>query len=542
MGGSPDRRFSFRTTQHSRRDGETLLAALARDRMPLLRRSVRYHRPQGPFCGVGLCDGCAVRVNGRPNVRACRYEPAEGDVITTEPARTSRNGDVGRAIGPAGPGGPDARHGLRQPSFVTRLYQRFIRRLSGTAAPLTDAAAPALASPPLERSCDVAIVGAGAAGRAVAAELIARGIRPVILERALHPPPLDDSEILGATTARSLSASTGSPERRFTLVAYREPAQDIRIHARSLVLTTGAYDATMLFGGNDRPGVLSAEAALVLGTSPRKPPFRRAVVVGGGARAAEVLEGCGDSIDAVVAPGEIRPEVVRAASDRGVLLYPRSLLLGAVGRRRVRAVRLRGRAGGVAITVPCDAVILAHRRIPETQLFLEAGAALEWRPSAAAYFPTIGANGATTVPGLFAGGSVAGVAASELTTDAAAIAAAVSEGAGPASATEARAPASAPIELVGYYRELLHEPEHGRWVGCRCEDVLLSEVEDAARSGSRGIEAVQRYSRLGTGFCQGRYCLPDALLLLSILEDRPPSAVGSTPRAGPVPLSDRRFN
>src|SRR5208283_4339330 len=47
--------------------------------------------------------------------------------------------------------------------------------------------------------------------------------------------------------------------------------------------------------------------------------------------------------------------------------------------------------------------------------------------------------------------------------------------------------------------------------------------ERAVRSGYRGIEVVKRYTSLGSGICQGRYCLPDALLLLSILEDRPPA-------------------
>jgi hypothetical protein len=71
-------------------------------------------------------------------------------------------------------------------------------------------------------------------------------------------------------------------------------------------------------------------------------------------------------------------------------------------------------------------------------------------------------------------------------------------------------------------------------------DVLVSEVERAVRSGYRGIEVVKRYSSLGSGICQGRYCLPDALLLLSILEDRPPSEVGyitQRPPVVPTPLA-----
>jgi hypothetical protein len=88
--------------------------------------------------------------------------------------------------------------------------------------------------------------------------------------------------------------------------------------------------------------------------------------------------------------------------------------------------------------------------------------------------------------------------------------------------------------LEGYYRELLRVPRRGRWIACPCEDVLLEEIEAATRRGYRGIEVVKRYTGVGTGLCQGRYCLPDALLLLSIAEGRPPPEVGYITQRPPV--------
>ena len=61
-------------------DGETLLgrrgesvasALLAADQW-LLGRSVKYHRPRAAFCLAGSCGSCLVRIDGRPNIRACR--------------------------------------------------------------------------------------------------------------------------------------------------------------------------------------------------------------------------------------------------------------------------------------------------------------------------------------------------------------------------------------------------------------------------------------------------------------------------------------
>lgn len=542
MGGEPERRFFFRGRTRSFRDGETLLGALSRDGLPLLHRSIQYHRPQGPFCGIGHCTGCLVRVNGRPNVRACRHEPAEDDVVSTENAWPSANWDLFAAIGFLAPAGVDTLRGLRRPAFATKFYQRLVRRLAGTGDPPSSEAARALAAPPLERSCEVAVVGGGDAGRAIAAALVAGGVRPVVLERELRPPAVPGADLLSATTAVFLPAPLDGAPQRFTLLAFGEPARGVRLDVRSVVLATGGYDASLLFQGNDRPGVLSADAALAL-TAPgaRRPPFRQAVVVGGGTRTAQVIERCGDSVDAVVALGEIRPEVVRAASDLGILLYPRSFVLGTVGRRRVRAVRLRARGSGTTTTIPCDAVVLAHRRVPNTQLFFQAGAKMDWRPDVGAYFPNVRPDGATSVPGLFAAGFVAGSAPAEYASQAETVAAAVVAKVGERPAAPPRPVGPfPPTELVGYYRELLQVPGHGRWVVCPCVDVLLSEVEEAVRSGYRGIEVIKRYSSLGTGICQGRYCLPDALLLLSILENRPPSEVGyitQRPPVVPTPLA-----
>ena len=93
----------------------------------------------------------------------------------------------------------------------------------------------------------------------------------------------------------------------------------------------------------------------------------------------------------------------------------------------------------------------------------------------------------------------------------------------------------------GIFRELLPIlPKWSKTLACACEDVLLHELVEANERGYLGIEVTKRYTGLGTGLCQGRYCLPDALLLLSQWEDRPPSEVGyitQRPPVVPTPLS-----
>jgi len=160
---------------------------------------------------------------------------------------------------------------------------------------------------------------------------------------------------------------------------------------------------------------------------------------------------------------------------------------------------------------------------------------MEWRRDAGAYFPSLD-RGATSVPGLYAAGEAAGV----LDREAAAASGEVAANSALGGAPEAGAAAlpvddRGPNELEGYYRELLHAPRGGgKWVLCPCEDVLLHEVEAASAAGFRGIEVIKRMTGVGTGLCQGRYCLPDALLVLALLEARAPSEVGYITQRPPV--------
>lgn len=483
-----------------------LLEALSDDGLPQVVRSVRYHRPRAPFCGMGYCTGCLVRVNDQPNVRSCRVPVRTGDRVESENSWPSPRFDVLGALDLLFPHGIDTLRGFRRPAWATRAYQRVVRRLSGygsvpTSAPPTPGSAPRLLR------ADVVVVGAGPAGRAAANEQLARGARTVLVDREARATELDGAVMLRGATAAFLPPPRAAASPPFVLLGADEEGGAFSVRSPTVVVATGSYDAGLLFEGNDRPGVVTADLALRLGSDRRGAPFRRAVVVGGGPRAAAVLARLGPSVGAIVAPGEIRPEVTRRASDLGIPLYPRSLVVRAIGRRRVRSLRLRTRGGGPPFELDCDSVILAHRRLPNAQLLFQAGARMVWRPEPGGYFPELGPEGATSVAGLWAVGSVAG----------------------PSGPVSSLAP-----ELEGYYRELLREPRRGKWIACACEDVLLEEVERAVAGGYRGIEVVKRYSGLGTGLCQGRYCLPDALLVLAIREGRPPPEVGFITQRPPV--------
>ncbi len=504
-------------------EGSPVLSAFGRG-VPIVQRSIRFHRPRAAFCGVGYCTQCLVRVNGVPNVRACTYRPADGDRVSVENAWPSPRLDIYGILDFLFPRGIDTARGFRRPAFAVPLYQRVVRRLAGTGH-LSDHASTPPRGPNPERATDVLVVGAGSSGRLSAKKAAQRGDSVAIVDRAPMAPASTDGSIQWSTTAVFLPGPQPGDGRPFRLITVG-PEGAVSNAAREVVVATGSYDAGLWFAGSDRPGVLTADAALALTAQQGAPPFRRAMVFGTGPRVRLVLDRLGPAVDCVAAPGTIEPELANQAATLGVDLYPRILLSSASGRSRVRSVRLAPRGRGTPFDVAVDAVVLAHRRMPSVQLLFQAGAAMRFDRTIGAYLPVVSADGATSVPGLFAVGECAAGS--------------------PSNASPTPSPGSPasgiPGEMEGYYREFLSAPRPpGKIVACPCEDVLLPELEHASRKGYRGLEVVKRYTGLGTGLCQGRYCLPEALLALSIWEGRPPSEVGfitQRPPVVPVPLGD----
>lgn len=513
--------------------GPTLLRALARRGLPILQRSIRYHRPRAPFCGVGQCTQCLVRVNGVPNVRACRYVPSPGDLVRTENAWPSPRHDLLGALDLLFRHGLDTLHGFRRPALATPIYHRVIRRLSGYGR-LPDPG-PTLMPPGETIETDVLVVGSGISGRTAAETLVREGGAVTVVDRQLDVRPVVGARSIAATTVVFLPPPHPDSPRPFTALLARDGLGGITLRARRVVLAPGTYDAGLWFGGSDRPGVMTSEGAEALfGASP-SPGFRRAVVVGCGERAAGILDRWGERVEAVVAPGAIPPEVAGRASALDIPLYPRTLVLAAHGRSRVRSVELVARGGGTPFRVSADAVLLAHRRLPNPQLFFQAGARMLWRAEGGAYYPEVDPSGATTVPGLYAVGSASGTVGAEGARTSGERAAESILGRPASGAEPRRLDPERPGEMEGYYRELLTRPRTGgKWIACACEDVLLEEIEEASRRGYRGIEVIKRYTSLGTGLCQGRYCLPDTLLLLARLEGRTAREVGYITQRPPV--------
>src|SRR5467141_2470314 len=113
-------------------EGDTVAAALLRARITTFTRSIKYHRPRGPFCLAGSCGQCLMRVDGVPSLQACRVRAQEGMVCERQNAPLGFvESDVFRAADFLFPEGLDHHHLLTGSRVLGRMALEVARRLAG---------------------------------------------------------------------------------------------------------------------------------------------------------------------------------------------------------------------------------------------------------------------------------------------------------------------------------------------------------------------------------------------------------------------------
>jgi len=352
--------------------GEPAAVALVAAGRLALARSPKFHRPRGPACLAGACDGCLARVDDVPNVMTCRVPAVEGMRIETQNVVGSRETDLLRVADWFFPDGMNHHELLAGVPGVRRVVQGIARQIAGVGrlAALEGAGVPGVATRPgRRREVDALVVGAGAAGMAAALELAKRGRRVEIVDDDLVAgggagvlARLGEPGWSGLIQAFDALVANGSAVLRTRTTAAGVYGDDVLVAsdaggdpvevvtARTLVLAVGCHDGSLAFEGNDVPGILSARAGcrlLVHGVAP-------------GRRVALVSEASPGPFGAAFA--RLHPEVTRVAG----------LPLRVTGRARVKTVVVL--AGPDEREIACDALLLDAPPSPAYALVIQAGA------------------------------------------------------------------------------------------------------------------------------------------------------------------------
>lgn len=521
-------RFSFDGSPVTARPGQSLAAALTAAGYRRLGESAEG-TARGLFCGMGICQGCLVTVDGTPDRRACMTVAAEGIVVTTR----------------AGPPPLDT------PS-----------RLPETP--------PARIVEP-----DVLVVGSGAGGLAAAIAARAAGARVMVLDEMPAPGGQYYKQAAGggAIDARQAEGAALLAEARSSggeIVAGAEvwgafegllflaeaDGAPLIARPRTAIVATGACERPSIVPGWTLPGVTTTGAAQSLWRRYRTLPGRRVAVCGSGPLNLQVaLElaagGAEVALVAEAAPTPLaRPfEALRMAAAGPSLTWKGIAMRHGLRRRRIPLRygtvlrRIDAADGELAATfrhrsgrehrVAVDALCMNVGFEPQNEILRLLGARMRYDPAFGHLRCERSETLETTVPGLFAVGDCAGLGGAPAARTEGRIA---GRAAAAAAAGRRDTPVSAPDRRElrrhrRFQRRLwrLHDvaprplPPLGQdeTIVCRCEEVSLARLKGGLDENPGHAGDLKRSTRLGMGRCQGRYCGPPAVRLLAGMTGAP---------------------
>ncbi|HET7715551.1 MAG TPA: sarcosine oxidase subunit alpha family protein [Bauldia sp.] len=565
-GGLIDRsrtlRFGFDDLELTGFPGDTLASALIANGVRLVGRSFKYHRPRGIFCAGSEEPNALVelRTGARrePNTKATTVELYDGLVADSQNRWPTLRHDllaVNQLAAPFLGAGFYYKTFMWPASFWEKLYEPAIRRAAGLgrAAGMPD-------PDHYEKShafCDVLVIGGGPAGLSAALAAARAGARVILADEDARPGGrlLADRRLVGGrpgpewVTAAEAELAT-MPEvrimRRTTVFGVydggvhgalervndhvpappeHEPRQRYwKIVAKRAVLAAGSIERPIIFGGNDRPGVMLAGAVRAYVNRFAAVPGRRAVVCSNndeGAATVADLAAAGIDVVAVVDTRHEVPAATRdAATKAGAILVPGGRIIEAKGGRSVRSALIRS-GEGRDIHVGCDLIAVSGGWTPSIHLTTHLGGRPTWNEGMASLLP------GTLPPGM----SVAGAAAGHF-----GLASCLAEGA--RAGVEAAASLGFPRVTAETYRadeeSVAFAPfwyvkdSIGKAFVDLQNDVTVSDVKLAAREGFRIAEHLKRYTTLGMATDQGKTGNAAGMAVLAEATERSIAEVGQT--------------
>ena len=555
--------FKFNGKKYFGYEGDTLASALLANGVHLVGRSFKYHRPRG-FIGAGVEESNAhvqlySGAKTEPNAMATTVELVEGLVAKSQNCFPSVSFDLGAInnfLSKFFPAGFYYKTFMWPKSFWYKIYEPVIRKAAGLGvAPL---------KPDPERYehkyeyCDILIAGSGPSGLASALAAAKNGARVILAEdKPLFGGSLLTDEVtIGNKKGKDWADETieqlksmpnvivknrsqvfGYYDHNMTVMLERTkdhiknpseftPRQRLwYIRAKEVIIATGSIERPLVFGNNDRPGIMLASAAKeymkVYGVLVGKKPI---IFTNNDSGYDTAIDFKKNGVDPLVLDVRSKSDgsVVREAQNLNIDIKFSHGVVNAIGYRKVNSAligKLNDKKSGYESleSVNCDCICVSGNWTPTVHLSSQSGNKLKFDEKINAFIPnqprqnesTIGsANGLFTLKSTLEEGFKKGYDLSKKITD-----------------KDLKIPIPTSKER-SYGKQdnfwCMPLPKNKQYKRCVDfqNDVYVSDIELAVREGFRSIEHVKRYTTLGMATDQGRTSNLNGLQLVSNIEKK----------------------
>jgi heterotetrameric sarcosine oxidase alpha subunit len=563
--------FTFNGKKYLGYEGDTLASALLANGVHLVGRSFKYHRPRG-FVGAGADEPNAQvqlysGAKTEPNAIATTIELVEGLVAKSQncwPSVSFDFGEINNILNKFFPAGFYYKTFMWPKSFWHKIYEPIIRKAAGLGiAPL---------KPDPDRYehkfeyCDILVVGSGPSGLASALAAAKNGAKVILAE---DKPRFGGSLLTGEVTIGNKKGKEWADEiilqlqsmpnvivkNRSQVFGYYDhnmmvmlertkdhiekpakftPRQRLwYIRAKEVIISTGSIERPLVFGNNDRPGIMLASAAKeymrVYGVLVGKKPI---IFTNNDSGYETAIDFKKNGIDPLIVDVRKNPDssIVNEARNLGINIKFSHGVVNAKGHLKVKSATI-GKLNTEKNDyenledISCDCICVSGNWTPTVHLSSQSGNKLKFDDQINAFIPnhsrqnesTIGsASGSYLLNKNLEQGFKKGYDLSKKITK-----------------SDLKTPTPTSNEKVYGQQDkfwcmpLPNNKHYKRCVDFQ-NDVYVSDIELAVREGFRSIEHVKRYTTLGMATDQGRTSNLNGLQLVSSIEKKIVPEVGHT--------------